>query len=316
MDIIAQLGELALGSRLKRVSEQMMQDGVGIYETYGIKFNPYWFPVFYAIAEQGKLTIMELAQITNNTHPAVIKISKALEKQGLIDSFRDNKDKRKRWLKLSEEGLKLLPTLQLVWKDIAAGINEALHEQNNHILQSLSKLESSLNNKSLFQRVKEKRTQRLLDSVRIVEFSPELAPHFARINYNWIEQYFKIEEADRMVLDNPKEQIIDKGGYICFAEVDGIIAGTCALKKYSEELYELVKMGVDTKYQGLQLGKKLGQRAIEKARELGCKTLFLESNKSLTPALNLYQKLGFRQVPMVSSISEYERADIKMEIEL
>ena len=316
MDIIAQLGELALGSRLKRVSEQMMQDGAGIYQTYGIDFNPVWFPVFYTLSENGKMTIMELAQATHNTHPAVIKVYKALEKKDLVESFRDDKDKRKRWLQLSEKGRALLPELQKVWKDIAEGIHEALLENDNPILQNIAKLESAFHNKGLLERVREIRTQRLLDSVKILEFSPELAPHFARINYNWIEQYFKIEEADKILLDNPKTEIIDKGGYVWFASVNGNIAGTCALKKYSDEVYELIKMGVDNEYRGLQLGKKLGQTVIEKAKQVGCKTLFLESNKSLLPALNLYKKLGFRQVPMASSISEYERADIKMEIQL
>ena len=133
MDIIAQLGELALGSRLKRVSEQMMQDGAGIYQTYGIDFNPVWFPVFYTLSENGKMTIMELAQATHNTHPAVIKVYKALEKKDLVESFRDDKDKRKRWLQLSEKGRAMLHELQKVWKDIAEGIKEVILENENRI---------------------------------------------------------------------------------------------------------------------------------------------------------------------------------------
>jgi len=50
----------------------------------------------------------------------------------------------------------------------------------------------------------------------------------------------------------------------------------------------------------------------EKAKALGAKKLFLESNRILTPALSLYQKLGF--VEMVGATSPYERSDIQMEL--
>ena len=316
MDLIAQIGELALGSRLKRFSEQMMQDGVEIYASAGINFNPVWFPAYYALSQEGKMTIMQLAQALRVSHPAVIKVSKALEKAGYIESFKEKEDKRKRWLRLSERGKALLPELQLIWKDIANGIHAALQETNNPLLQNLQDLEYAINRESLLQRAVANRRKRLLEAVEIVEFSSELAPHFKRINYAWIEQYFKVEEPDRIVLEYPQREILDKGGYICFGKVGDQVAGTCALKKYNEELYELVKMGVDSKFRGLQIGKKMGLHVIEKAKAMGCKTLFLESNKALGPALGLYQRLGFKQVPLSSSMSEYERADIKMEMQL
>lgn len=316
MDLIAQIGELALGSRLKRVSEKMMQDGIEIYKSAGIDFNPIWFPAYYALSQQDKMTIMELAQVLRVSHPAVIKVSKALEKAGYIESFKEEEDKRKRWLRLSEQGRALLPKLQLTWKDIANGINSALQETSNTLLQNLLDLEQALEKENLLHRVSENRRKRLLEAVEIVEFSTELAPHFKRINYAWIEQYFKVEEPDRIILEYPQQEILDKGGYICFGKVDDEVAGTCALKKYNDELYELVKMGVDGKFRGLQVGKKMGLHIIEKAKAMGCRTLFLESNKALGPALALYQRLGFKQVPLSSSMSEYERADIKMEIQL
>ena len=316
MDVIAQIGELALGSRLKRISDQMMQDGVGIYAAAGIEFNPYWFTAFYALSQREKMTIMELAQVLGVSHPAVIKVAKALEKAGYLDSFKDQEDLRKRWLRLSEKGRILLPELELIWKDIAQGIHEALQEYQNPLMQNLELLEYAFGKSSLLDRAVDQRRKRLLHSVEIVEYTPEIAHHFKRINYAWIEQHFVVEEADRKLLENPQEEIIDKGGYICFAKSGEQIAGTCALKKYDDDLYELIKMGVDKDFRGLQIGKKLGLRVIEKAQELGCKTLFLESNKSLGPALSLYQRLGFKQVPLSSSMSEYARADIKMEMQL
>ena len=62
------------------------------------------------------------------------------------------------------------------------------------------------------------------------------------------------------------------------------------------------------------IGWSLGQAAIAKVRELGGKTIFLESNTILEPAIALYQKLGFRKITGKTSI--YERCNIQMELRL
>jgi orotate phosphoribosyltransferase len=64
--------------------------------------------------------------------------------------------------------------------------------------------------------------------------------------------------------------------------------------------------------QGKKIGWKLAQAIIDKARTLGAKKLYLESNTILEPAINLYRKLGFTEV--VGRQSAYERANIKMEL--
>jgi hypothetical protein len=50
MDVFNHLGELALGSRLKRLSDQIMRDGGKIYKDNAIDFEPRWFPIFYVIS--------------------------------------------------------------------------------------------------------------------------------------------------------------------------------------------------------------------------------------------------------------------------
>ena len=43
---------------------------------------------------------------------------------------------------------------------------------------------------------------------------------------------FALEPADREVLENPRERIIDPGGVILFVEAEGLgVIGTCALRK-------------------------------------------------------------------------------------
>lgn len=115
-------------------------------------------------------------------------------------------------------------------------------------------------------------------------------------------------------MDNPKEMVIDRGGHILFVKYNNAIVGTCALVNFGDGKYELSKMAIDTSVQGLGLGKKLGNAVIERAKELNANLVFLESNTKLKPAINLYRKLGFKEIPREDS--PYDRANIYMELEL
>lgn len=153
-----------------------------------------------------------------------------------------------------------------------------------------------------------------IGQAEILDFAPEFAGRFRELNEEWISHYFFMEEADHQSLGNPQGYIIDKGGCILMARYKGEIVGTCALINEGNGVFELAKMAVSPKAQGLKIGKLLGEAAVEKAKQAGAVKLYLVSNRRLETALNLYSKLGFVEVPMPPSI--YERADIKMEMKL
>ena len=94
-------------------------------------------------------------------------------------------------------------------------------------------------------------------NIPIVALRNELAEHFKNLNIAWLQKYFYVEPIDEVMLSDPKKYIIDKGGYIFFAEVNNEIAGTFALMKVQEGIYELAKMAVDEKYQGQKIGNKM-----------------------------------------------------------
>jgi ribosomal protein S18 acetylase RimI-like enzyme len=146
--------------------------------------------------------------------------------------------------------------------------------------------------------------------VHIIEFRDELACHFKNLNIAWLEKYFYVEPIDEEMLSNPKKYIIDKGGYIFFAEVNNEIAGTFALIKVQEGVYELAKMAVDEKFQGHKIGNKMMEFAIQKVKGLSATKLILFSNTMLGPAIHLYRKFGFVEEPLENS--EYKRSNIKM----
>ncbi|OKL38902.1 GNAT family N-acetyltransferase [Pontibacter flavimaris] len=151
-------------------------------------------------------------------------------------------------------------------------------------------------------------------AIQIVDFNIFYAQAFYDLNHEWISTHFVMEEADNQSLSDPQGYIINKGGHILMALFNGEPVGTCALLNEGDGVFELAKMAVAPKMQGMKIGKMLGEAAIDRARRVGARKVYLVSNRSLLPALNLYQRLGFVEVPMPPSI--YERADIKMELEL
>ncbi len=148
--------------------------------------------------------------------------------------------------------------------------------------------------------------------LQLVPYSSKYKDNFKALNEAWIRQYFVMEDNDYKALDNPDDYIIKPGGYIVMALNNGDAVGTCALIKMTDEKFELAKMAVCDTAQGLGIGKLIGNHIIAKAKQLGAKIIYLESNTQLTPAINLYRKLGFIEVN--NHTSGYERVDIKMEL--
>lgn len=151
-------------------------------------------------------------------------------------------------------------------------------------------------------------------SIQIVDYKPEHQPYFEQFNKAWIEKYFWLEDLDRYVLENPDEAIIQPGGAILMAVYEGAVAGTVALKKVNEDIYEFTKMAVDESFRRKGIAEALSYAAFEKARRLGGKKVILYSQTGLEAAILLYRKLGFKEVPLGDVL--YKRANIKMEIEL
>ena len=153
-----------------------------------------------------------------------------------------------------------------------------------------------------------------MNSVEIINFQSQYATRFYELNVEWLEEFFFVEPYDNKVLSNPKKFIIDKGGYIFFAKYNNEIVGTLALINQNS-FFELSKMAVLPKYQGLKIGKQLMDYCISFSKKQGWDHIVLYSHRKLAPAINLYKKAGFVEVELEKEC-HYERSGIKMLLEL
>lgn len=153
-------------------------------------------------------------------------------------------------------------------------------------------------------------------SLQIVPFEPRYRRAFYELNKAWIDAYFTMEPKDHESLEHPERSVLKPGGQILVALVADKPVGVCALMVCDRPGYrfELAKMGVDPAYRGRGIGKALCLAALDLARELGARKVFLESNTVLEPAIGLYRSLGFREVTV--GASPYRRSNIQMEVEL
>lgn len=151
-----------------------------------------------------------------------------------------------------------------------------------------------------------------ISDLQIVDYDHRYQKDFKSLNLAWIEKYFVVEEIDDQVLSFPDQHIYKDGGIILMALLAEKVVGTVALKRLNETALELTKMAVDTTYQGAKVGHQLAVAAISRAKEMGAKELVLYSQTILVPAIKLYKKLGFKEVPMEAG--KYKRSNIKMKI--
>ena len=314
MEFLKQLGEVAFGTRLRLLTDRFIQDGAKIYQKQNIDFEPRWFTMFYLLSQRSPLTITEITAELGYTQPAVTQIANILVKKGLVKVIKDKTDTRKRLLALSPKGLEMIVELKPIWRGFENAVKDLFSETGFDMMYIISKLENALDEKDMYHRISEKIKQEQFDKIEILAYASEYKDKFRELNYEWLNKYFTIENEDKVLLLNPEEEILAKGGEIIFALYKGDVVGTAALLKYSDGEYELAKMAVTEKVQGKQIGKKLAEEIIRLAKEKNAKILFLETNLKLITAMKLYKKLGF--ILTENHNSKYARSTVKMELRL
>ena len=153
-----------------------------------------------------------------------------------------------------------------------------------------------------------------MSNVTIVSFDEEYSSIFYELNKLWIEESWLLEKSDKFDLLNPKESIIDKGGEIFFALIDGNVIGTVAMIRSADRIYELAKMTVDINYRGNGVANKLMDQCLDYAINNNAQQIYLITNDTLVIARNLYDKYGFKEVKLDSD--KYLRGNVKMVLNL
>jgi len=296
MNFIEELGPLALGSRIKNLSELLMKDMSKVYKDHGIEFEARWFTLFQLVLKREKISVTEIASELNQSHPAVVQVVNVLEKKKLISTVKDRSDHRRRLVKLSKKGKTLAEQLSSVWEDVLIVANEILNEEAPDLLEKISGLEKALQGKSVYERMSEKRIERIVNSIEFKPFTKEFQDDFRRMNEDWLRSYLEITEHDRKNLMDPFGEIIASDGLITLMVSDEQPIGSFVLKRISNTECELSKFTIHKNYRGIGLGTRLLEKAIEEAGSKGYHSILLFTHHKLAEATKLYSKKGFKEI--------------------
>ncbi|WP_417362323.1 MarR family winged helix-turn-helix transcriptional regulator [Galbibacter sp.] len=153
-DFLTEIKYMGFTSRLKRLSDELLYSTKDLYKSEGLDIEPNWNLIFHLLKERERMTITEMAETLQFSHPAVVKIVNQMKKRGYISSTLDQKDRRKYYLKLTKKALDHIEGFERYWlpgeeviKEIMAG--------SPHFLDELLKIEQQLNKCNYKQRVLE-----------------------------------------------------------------------------------------------------------------------------------------------------------------
>lgn len=313
MSTLQTYGSLMLGSRLRRLSDQLYAGVDSSYLAAGVELSSRCFPLLMLLRDNGPTSITVLATQIGQTHPVVVQLGRKLLDAGVVVEMSEPKDERRRLLALSESGQVLLRGMEPLWNDVKAAIDAVLEGKAAAWIATLDKIEASLQEQAFGVVIATCRRQRERSAVEIIDYEAQYAPDFKRLNVEWLERYFYVEALDDQVLSDPQTSILDGGGQIFLARLDGRIVGTCCLISAGADSVELSKMAVTPACQGLGIARRLLLRALQAYQDSDARLLFLESNSKLLPAIQLYESTGFVHVARPDSEVHYQRADVYME---
>lgn len=105
---------------------------------------------------------------------------------------------------------------------------------------------------------------------------------------------------------SPEEELEDlgavygeaNGGALFVAKENGELAGCVALKNIGSGRCEMKRLYVREKYRGQNLGRKLADKIVTRAKEMGYEFMYLDTHREAQKvAIEMYKKMGFVECP-------------------
>jgi DNA-binding MarR family transcriptional regulator len=144
-DILRSLGFLCLGSRLKRIGEQLQADTQRVLDGLDVRIQSSQYPLLAALDRLGPLPVGELAQSLGIAQPGVTRSVALLSELGLVEVSPSNDDQRRRIVSLSQNGHRLIDDAKReVWPRIENAVADLCADLSGPLLSQLSTIEDRL----------------------------------------------------------------------------------------------------------------------------------------------------------------------------
>lgn len=148
--------------------------------------------------------------------------------------------------------------------------------------------------------------------MEIIKYQEKYRNDFVGLNTAWLERFYTVEPFDKDMMDRVDE-LIKNGAMVYFAIEDEKVLATCMTMPLSNDVWEMCKLAAVGQYTGTGAGSAVFKACMDYAIEHGAKKLSLISCRALAPAIHIYKKFGFKEVPLRKEFWGAEKADIEME---
>ncbi|RXG12473.1 DNA-binding MarR family transcriptional regulator [Leeuwenhoekiella aestuarii] len=142
-DFLIEMGYAGLTGRLKRLSDAFIYQTRDFYREHESDIEPNWHMIFMLLQKNEKMTVTQIADTLQLSHPAIVKLINKMKKRGYVDAEIDSQDNRKYQLMLSQKAKQKLPVLQEYWTAGEKALEELLGF-NTRLLDEIQKLEDCM----------------------------------------------------------------------------------------------------------------------------------------------------------------------------
>lgn len=144
------------------------------------------------------------------------------------------------------------------------------------------------------------------------QISGEVQGRFCKIKYRMAGRFYTVEPFDQDMMDRVDE-LIQNGAMVYLALENESVLAVCMTMPLSGDIWEMCKLAAAGQYTGTGAGSRVFKACMDYAIANGAKKLSLISCRALKPAIHIYEKFGFREVPLNKEFWGAEKADIEME---
>ena len=211
------------------------------------------------------------------------RVLRALERQRLIRITADDHDRRVRFIRLTGRGRRERAELDRRADGVAEGFLEPLTaSQRARLVSAATEVERLLTASMVTLGVEDASTPDARWCIR---------QYFAELDARFDSGF----EPGRSISAS-EEELTPPAGLLVIARLRGRPVGCGALKFHLGEPAELKRMWVAKEIRGLGVGRRLLTELETLAANSGARMIRLETNRSLTEAIQLYRDNGYREV--------------------
>lgn len=309
-DFLGSMGTLSLTLRMRRLADRLSEHGRAVYAGLDIELESGWYAPLLLLDAEGPLSISDAARQLGVRHPTMVKVSKSLERAGLVASVDDPNDGRRRLLELTPEARRLLPDFQRVWDAFGEVLAELTDSTGGHLSDQIDHIEALLDTQGLDDRVRARlarvsprperskpapdvRSATTSDREAVVEIARELVRSSDTYAYDP-----SISDDDLWAYWAPANT---GNGFV--ATLGGEVVGMFVIRPNHPGPGAHVanaSYAVRADKRGLGLGRAMGEASLPTARQLGYVSMQFNIVVSTNQAaVRLWQSLGFRIIGTV-----------------